>query len=240
VDDPATPQNENEFTWTVANHNAHANRVSDGFWWWKDLAAINGVYLTYVLRFFPGSYWQQQVPFEPIRRNTWPNDYDWISRVIGNHGVTTGTTSRARARAWGNHVRAQLAAKNAFCVFSPYNPPGAPEQHPDGRIAYGWYGDYVHLLYDNGGYPIEQTSWVFAHEMGHVFYACDEYAQQCSSNCTNCYGTGEGPRPASMNWNCERCTPGGPAACIMHSLTSSIWTNHSACIHTRRMVGWPL
>jgi len=254
VDDPATPQNENQWTWTVADHNAHANRISDGFWFWMDLASSNGIYLTYNLRFFPGSDSRQHVPFEPILRNAAPpDDFEWISRVTANHGVTTGATSQERARAYGDMLRAQLGAQNGFPVFSPYNPAVAPDRHSNGLSAYAVFGNYMHLLYDNADYLVEQTGWVFSHEMGHIFWACDEYWQQCQlfmePACSNCYGTfsgdpdaarfGPGPREAAMNWNCELCTAGGPQACIMHAVTADIWTNRRTCEHTRRQVGWP-
>jgi hypothetical protein len=243
VDDPSTQQNENQYTWTVQHHNETANRIGAGFYWWVEIANLLGIQpaVSYQMTFWPGSYAQQQVPFEPILHNAWPSDFDWIARVTAAHGVTAGEDSRTRSRNYGEHIRSQLGAKNGFPVYVSYNPPGAPTTHLDGLVAYGWYGDYIHILYQNNGYPVEQSGWVFAHEMGHVYYACDEYWQECQRypNCTNCYGTGEGPRPASMNWNCELCTPGGPTACIMHAINDFTWYNHSTCEHTRRMIGWP-
>lgn len=173
-----------------------------------------------------------------------PDDFEWISLVTANHGVTTGTTSGERAAAYGAAIRTQLGAKNGFPVFSPYNPDWAPKYHTNFLSAYAVLGTYVNLLYENVDYPLEQTGWVFAHEMGHVFWACDEYQAQCQRfmdpPCSNCYGTfsgdpeaaenGPGPREASMNWNCELCTPNGPDACLMHATTSSNWSNRSTCI----------
>jgi hypothetical protein len=227
----------NEFSWNVTLHNQVANWSSDGFWWWIDIANLLGINprLTYIMFFRPGSDPQQQQGYEPIRR---PGLQDalWMNPILANYGYTTGDVFQ-RVRAFQNDMRIARGAKNGFSVWVVCNPAPAPTTHTDGYYAFAYLGDYVKMNYQNNGYALGAFPRIFAHEMGHVFWACDEYAPQCARDCTNCYRVG--PRPASMNWNCEYCTPGGPAPCIMHSLTDYNWINHSTCQHTRAMIGWP-
>lgn len=241
VDDPATPENENEFTWTTYDADVTASRISSGFYWWVEIANVMGINppLSYVLTIWYPTNSREWVPLEPIRRYGYPQDFDWVAPITANHGVTEGSDSRTRARAYGRMAKNRHGANSGFPVFVTYNPSPAPTGYLDGQSAWAWYGDYVNMLFRNGGYPDEQTGWVFAHEAAHVFWGCDEYPifPYCTSDCRQCYI--EGPRPNLGNYNCLVCPVSEGTPCIMHTIDYTMWINHSTCGITRLAIGWP-
>lgn len=194
----------------------------------------------------------QQVPFEPVRRSH-EQDFDWIGLITANHGVTTGTNTESRILAYIDLMRWRYNTNYAFPLFVVYNPPPsapvrfAPASNGVQLCAYAMLGHYVQLLFNNcrveeplpQGWPPEQIGWVAAHEMGHIFWACDENAPICDPGCFSCYV--DGPRPDQNNYNCESCPVSVNTPCMMNAnnIDYSHWYNHSTCGITRLQIGWP-
>lgn len=81
-------------------------------------------------------------------------------------------------------------------------------------------GPRLVMDYENDGWGPDNIDRVFAHEVGHVFQAPDEYA---SSGCTCDGAWGIYNQP---NANCNRCAPGGGVRCLMgaNDWAYCLWT----------------
>ncbi|HEX6368608.1 MAG TPA: hypothetical protein VF006_06740 [Longimicrobium sp.] len=89
-------------------------------------------------------------------------------------------------------------------------------------------GPRLVMQYGNDGWGPDNIDRVFAHEVGHIFQAPDEYADS-SCNCGESWGIYNQP-----NANCSLCAPGGGAACIMGS---NAW---AYCLWTPLHYGIPI
>lgn len=244
IDNPSTPENENLYTWTPLHVDQTLPRIDAGFYWWVEVANVMQIWppLSYIMTFRFPTDWQQQVTVEPITKNGDVDDYLWVLRITENHGVAIGYDSRTRTREYGARLRAWHSTQNGFPVFVIYNGDPAPSSYPNQTTAWAWFGDYVSLLFRNGTrFPPESTGWVMAHEVAHVFWACDEYTghPHCQPSCENCYRLNEGPRPNQENLNCDLCPSSVHTDCIMRDINEFTWTYHSTCGITRLAIGWP-
>jgi hypothetical protein len=165
--------------------------------------------------------------------NTNPGDEGFIRP--GGWGVVNVTPSAvfqaaetynaALASAWGyDYAVPMFIAKNVDTVTV----------FRDGFRSYTYEGGlWSQLLYYNTGTPPSQLYLVIRHEIGHIFWACDEYA----GNCSNCdtYCENYGPATATRNGNCENHTGTyciAPVGCIMK------YYEENVCDHTARQIGW--
>jgi hypothetical protein len=251
VDNPSTVyENEDIYTWDYFHVNHISSRLSSGLWWWADVARAMGLTLEYILTFHDPTDSRQHVRFEPINQMGYPYDFEWVRPILANYGVIPGEgeyDSRPLSRKYGMQRSSYYGAPNGFPVFITYNPEPADVRYvkipgqETGQSAFAWWGDYANMLFRSGGYPPEELGWVFAHEMGHVFYACDEYpiTDYCESDCRNCYTHLDGPRDTLLNYNCYVCPSSVHTECIMWQINQSTWSLHSTCGITRLAIGWP-
>ncbi len=98
-------------------------------------------------------------------------------------------------------------------------------------FAYGYFGGGpIYMQYSNDGWGSDEIDRVFAHEMGHVFNAPNEYGNcDCYAN----YGRGS---CTAKNKNCAEaggtaCAP-NKQSCIMDAADWKI------CSYTKKQVGW--
>ncbi len=118
--------------------------------------------------------------YEPISRSSW-DDWLWISEAMTYLGypdtdyywipdIYTQTLD------YINDLRDQLGTNWAFAIFVADS-----SNDPDGKFADGMYayamlgGPFFVMTYDNGFEGIDAMNRLTAHEMGHIFYATDEY-----------------------------------------------------------------
>ena len=229
----------NEFTWPASLHAIQANRFSDSLWWWTYVAQNQGVSLTFSVAYrsvHSGNYEVLQ-PYEPIWHKS-GQQYLWTDAIMSNLGYTTGD-ERDRIAAFNAASRAQLLADKAFCVFMIYNPPeeGAPSTFDDRRAAIAnMGGPSFSILYRNGGWTPAEFPMVAAHEIGHQFWACDEYDSGfgCGAVCGVC--APDGPRPHLVNHNCGACQ-NPPLTCLMRD-TGAAYSGGVLCTHTKQQIGW--
>jgi hypothetical protein len=127
------------------------------------------------------------ISYEPIIHPSGvTNDY-WeklyVSEALGKMGYTTGDWMQ-RVRDYNNYLRDNIETLPgyygtdwAFTVFLVDNSNDADGLFSDGYHAYAYLGGPFtvcpHLV--PGGPPGPMLNSVFAHEMGHIFYATDEY-----------------------------------------------------------------
>jgi len=138
-------------------------------------------------------YWEVntvEISYEPIIHPSGVTDdtYEklYVAEAMGKLGYTTGDWMQ-RVRDYSNYLRDTIetlpgyyGTNWAFVVFLVDNSNDADLMFSDGYHAYAYLGGPFtvcpHLR--PGGPPGPTLKEVFAHEMGHIFYATDEYNGQ--------------------------------------------------------------
>ncbi|UCG51905.1 MAG: right-handed parallel beta-helix repeat-containing protein [Candidatus Latescibacterota bacterium] len=207
------------YTWTQQHMQEYVNAVNTGLAWWTSMSYLYfDCWCAFFVRYHPGTDTRCQQGYEPVTRSSsYANT--WVNTVITNFGYTSGSVF-ARVDAHNTWQRTAYGTDWAYSAFVAYNPPPAPSQFTDGAAAWAYLGGpYTVLLYRSYGWDPSQ---VFTHETGHIFYACDEYAE---SGCgCDCYG--------HPNYNCENC-PGYPhGSCMMNNNIFGL------CAYTPAQIGW--
>lgn len=226
------------YTWTTSHLQSTYTQLLDGANFWSSEASAHGKSLTFAYEWYPpvavtfgGARTEVFQSYEPITRPS--SDYPlWVNQIMNNLSVASGSTLN-RVKYFNAGLKYRKGAQRVYSVFVGYNPPGSPDQFPGGNLAafaprYG--GPMVQMLYRN--FTGTTFGDVYAHEAGHMFYACDEYIPSCnSSSCAaGCYTATEGPRPTAPNGNCEACT--GSILCIMKGYVRDV------CQYSATQIGW--
>jgi hypothetical protein len=212
------------YTWTDQHVQDYIAGVNTGMAWWSSQAPIfNGTcWVAFFVRYFPPTDPRCQQWREMILHPSWDVD-DMVVDIMSNFGYTSGTHT-SRTTSFNTAQRATYGTDWAYTGYIAYNPPPAPGALTNGTSAFAYLGGpYTFLLYRSYGWAPEQ---VFAHESGHIFRACDEYAGGCgSSSCTSICSNGV------VNGNCEECNPLAKP-CMMGS------NDWNLCHYTDDHVGW--
>jgi hypothetical protein len=155
-----------------------------------------------------------------------------------NLGYTAGN-QYDRVRAFNEAMRLEYGAYSAFSVFVIYNPAPAPDQFVGGGAATALAPHYFLIPLRNWGDRSTFTR-VFAHETGHIYWACDENhmgANQCDCGACNYFLT---PRPYLLNGNCGTLLGGDCGyphqACIMFEPDD--YFSNAVCNFTMDQIGW--
>jgi hypothetical protein len=221
VESDGTGSDPDMYTWTVEDMQSYVNSVFTALAWWSNRALSHpGCTATFLVYYYSAADPRCQQWSEPILHDS-DYEYVWVNEIMSNFGFTSGNRW-TRVNAFNTWQRSTYQTARAFSSFIPYNPLGqAPPTFPDGYDAYAyWYGPYSVLLFNVAGWSNAQ---VFAHETGHIFGACDEYAGGCSS-CGTCAN-------GIDNANCESCNPRS-VDCMMKA---NSW---KLCAYTPGHVGW--
>jgi hypothetical protein len=216
----------NLYTWNDTAMYQYVSRVNVGLAWWT-AQSYNyfDCWNAFMVHYYPGTDVRCQQGYEPILHNgtgATPNASTWVNLVMTNFGYTSGNYL-SKVTSFNTWQRSTYGTDWAYSGFIPYNPPPAATQFPDGSA--GW-------AYVGGPYTVDlyrcytwDPSQVFPHETGHIFYACDEYAESnCTCDCIRTIGTVD-------NDNCENC-PGSHTTCIMNA------NSYHLCAYTPTQVGW--
>ena len=194
--------------------------VAIGLAWWANEATHYGdCWVTFLSNYHSAADPRCQQWVEPFLHSTsWEGT--WIGNVMANFGYTSGSYF-SRVTAFNTWQRSYYQTDRSYSAFVVENPGGS---FPGGGTAYAYFGGpFTVLLRRISGWLTRQ---VFAHESGHIFYACDEYAGGCfSSSCTTTCHNG------SPNANCEACNPSS-RDCMMK------FNSYSLCGFTPTHVGW--
>jgi hypothetical protein len=213
------------YTWTDQHVQDFVAGANTGMAWWSAQARnYNDCWVAFFVRYVPPTdprcqQWREMVlhPSGDVA--------GMASEIMANFGYTSGGVF-TRVTSFNSAQRATYGTDWSYTGFIAYNPPPAGGALTDGVAAFAYRGGpYTFCLYRSFGWAPEQ---VFAHESGHIFWACDEYDPGCgSSSCTTvCYN-------GVVNGNCETCNPSS-VACMMKS---NSW---SLCSYTDDHVGWQI
>lgn len=201
------------------------NAIVSGANWWATQGGPSAD-----LTFYYDTHYSVPTQYEPITMSA-SNEGTWIADVMSNMGYE-GNLYYDQVYDYVNAIRTSYQTDWAFAVFVADSYHDTDGRFADGSFAYSYlFGPFMVLTYDNDGWGISRMNQVFAHEMGHIFGAADEYAgvSTCNaSTCDNLYGY-----LGSLNGNCAACTA-NQQACIMVSDNLSV----APCAYTRAQVGW--
>jgi len=160
------PQTEN---WTSIEESQVKSEIQFALDWWSGQNPSAGVSFTLELNYrVPTSY-------EPINHPQ-TDEWLWISEAMTYLGYPSGSYF-TQVRDYVNALRNSTGTNWAFAMFivdSSNDPDG---KFVDGKFfAYAYLGGpFLVMTYKNNGWGIGNMDRVSAHEMGHIFYATDEY-----------------------------------------------------------------
>jgi hypothetical protein len=219
----------NLYTWTSADRDTIIEQIYLGLLWWSNEAFSSQRLLTFFVKYFEPADTVCQTGYEPIQHPS-TDDYLWINQIMYDLGYTSGSHFD-KVEAFNTWQISTFGSDWAYSVFIGYNPPGAPTTFTNGNFAYAYLGGpYTQVLYRNDGWSIYEFYSVLAHESGHIFWACDEYA---ASGCVYNGFCSEGAHDIP-NGNCENGNP-NPVPCVMRSGEAS-----ALCQYTKGHIGWQL
>ncbi len=210
------PKSEN---WSEARKAQVISKIMAGHTWWTKQNPRSPLSFTYVVKTLPTRY-------EPITRPYYHESY-WVPDAMSSLGYN-GTRFTATHN-YINDLRTQYHADWGFVIFVVDSLNDSNGAFTDGYFAYSYLGGpFMVMTYDNAGYGIGNMDVVAAHEMGHIFYALDEYAGGPAS--PNDYSFGYFP---TINGNHEWAATGNDATSIMRGGLRWGLDNWA-----RLMIGW--
>ncbi len=156
-------------TWTTAQEDQVVQKVQDCTNWW--IARKPNARLQFVF----DVHKRVPISYEPINRSS--NDEGlWVSQALGTLGYNSGDEF-ARTYAYTNDLRQNLGTDWAFAIFVVNSANDADGKFPDGYFAYSYLGGpFLIMTYKNGSWGIDNMGGVCAHEVGHIFWALDQYS----------------------------------------------------------------
>ncbi|MBI5000269.1 MAG: hypothetical protein HZB92_01900, partial [Euryarchaeota archaeon] len=212
--------------WTTTEQYLVYNAIQDGCFWWTGKESDAHLTFQYDVHL--------QVPtsLEPISHaSRGSSETTWVNEAMSSLGYTTDDTTRFQGvRNYINALRNQQGTDWAFAVFVIDSSEDYDGKFSDARYAYAYLGGpYIVMTYDNGAYGIENMAAVLSHEMGHIFYALDEYEGSSSATARSGYLN-------IINSNhIINGTTNDP--CIMKE-TIEPYNSDLICVQTKQMLGW--
>lgn len=212
----------NTENWTQAQRDQIAVEVPNALNWWIGKAGARPLTFTYSFR-------DASTGYEPITR-TQPQEGLWTAEALAALGYSTGDYF-TRAATFNNAMRDSLGTDWAVTVFIVNSFVDADGKFADNFFAYAYLGGpFLIMTYDNNGWGIGNMDAVLAHELGHSFYALDEYAL-ANQPCAKQSGYLAAPNGNSALAGCPMNEPNS----IMRSVPLSIAVLDS---FTMGQIGW--
>jgi hypothetical protein len=154
-------------TWTDPMKTDVQNEVRAGVDWWATNPLGPQLNVTLHSRTVTTGY-------EPINRPQIDEGL-WINETMTKMGYSSGDYFY-QTRSYINDMRALDGNDWGFVIFVVNSLNDVDGRFTDGIFGYSYLGGpFIVLTYDNDGWGIARMNQVAAHEMGHVFYATDEY-----------------------------------------------------------------
>jgi hypothetical protein len=169
------PSSEN---WTDGEKQQIFSEIMAGLNWWATLDPRAHVSFVY------NDHFSAPLPtgVEPITRSSTDQRY-WINDALGALGYQSSSYF-TRVRDYNNSLRDFYHTDWAFTIFVVDSAEDGDNYFSDGRFAYAYLGGpFLVMTSGNNGYGIDNMDAVLAHEVGHIFYALDQYSganQECT------------------------------------------------------------
>ncbi|WP_425616214.1 dockerin type I domain-containing protein [Anatilimnocola sp. NA78] len=243
----ADPSTEN---WTASTINALQAKVQEGMTWWKDtFNNISGFYSNPALPLVNFKYdwtWALdpvETMYEPINRYSsvhelWVNDF--LDRPDVNFAQSLDIYKDIKA--FNNFQREKHNTDWAFTIFVanstndgddffPLNPSPAPDE-VNYRGAFAFLGGQFVVV------PSDRPAMTFAHEVGHMFYALDEYSNGHSYGAKSGYYNTQNTNGANGNPTENFLGVQQPSIMATGSGQLQAWLEHISSTSSKEAIGW--
>ncbi|MCG8651914.1 MAG: dockerin type I domain-containing protein [Pirellulales bacterium] len=224
-------QDTNSQDWTAQEIQQTIDKVVEGVTWWSDLLDTLGT--VHSLDFvFDHSFAQNpfETSFEPIDRKSQDHTF-YVAEFLTDQGLANEPSIESAIWRFNHDQRERLNADWSFTVFVVDS-----SDDPNGLFAPG--GFPAAFALPGGLYmvvPSERSASTIAHEMGHIFWAFDEYPGGASYNARRGYYDTQNLNATDDNPDLSTQQPsimlgGAPLAEAFNGLTSAP--------STLEQVGW--
>ncbi len=165
--------------WTSDEKQQVFNKIVAALNWWSNLEPRANLSFVY------DDHYSNPLPtgVEPITRPYYDQQY-WIADAMGALGYSASSYF-TRVRDYNNALRAAHQTDWAFTIFVVDSANDPDNYFSDYYFAYAYLGGpFMVMTSGNNGYGPANMDAVAAHEMGHIFYALDQYSgayQPCTS-----------------------------------------------------------
>lgn len=164
--------------WTPEEKEQVFNEIVTALNWWAKLELRANLSFVYDDRF------SEPLPtgVEPISHSYKDQKY-WIADAMETLGYDDESYF-ACVRDYDNDLRARYGTDWAFTIFVVDSSADSDNRFSDGYFAYAYLGGpFFVMTYGNNDYGPDNMDAVAAHEMGHIFFALDQYAS-AGQSCT--------------------------------------------------------
>jgi parallel beta-helix repeat protein len=157
--------------WSSSRKSEVLGEIADALTWWEAQEADAN------LNFSINDLGSRNTSYEPINRIN-SDSVLFVNEILGNMGFPTGNYQEKML--YFNHWRREQAKTDwAFTIFvvDSYNDTDGYFANPPAYAWAWWFVGGIVMTYDNDNWGIAKMNNVTAHEVGHMFYATDEYDQ---------------------------------------------------------------
>ena len=222
--------------WTATQISEVKAEIAEGLTWWEDTVARYGSVhsLNFTTDF---TYADSPVPtgYEPINRPQSDQGL-WINDFLNSVGYNSPSSYFVDLDQFNHDQRSANNTDWATTIFVVNSANDADGRFSDGYFAYAYLGGpFLVMTSDNNGWGIGRMGQVTAHEMGHIFYALDEYPGSRSYNDRSGYYS-----TRNLNASDDNLDPASRVPSIMAeaSLQDIAWANHVTSPSSAAMIGW--
>jgi hypothetical protein len=165
--------------WTSGERQQVFDEIVAALDWWASLEPRANLHFVY------DDHFSNPLPtgVEPITRPQ-SDERLWIADAMSALGYDAPYYF-TRVRDYDNDLRATYQTDWAFTIFVVDSSSDRDNRFSDGYFAYAYLGGpFMVMTYGNNGYGPSNMDVVAAHEIGHIFYALDQYynaRQPCTS-----------------------------------------------------------
>jgi hypothetical protein len=223
----------NEFSWTAGQRANVIAEIRDGMEWWKTAIAGDTGKLEFTFFIHDSDV---SIGYEPIRRDMSedPDQSLVTGAILTALGQSTAPDPFTAMKNYNESVRrANPQLDWVYTIIVCHDGENAANRFAtSGRFAFAYLGGpFMVMTYTNAGWGIANMDLVCAHEMGHIFYALDEYLD------AGVVGSETSGYIPAQNGN--TLAGGGiinEPSCIMRSASSPL-SAQTGCFYTRGQVG---
>jgi len=207
--------------WTSEEQTQVFNKIVAATDWWAKLEPGADLTFYYDVKTLPTGY-------EPIN-HPHTDENLWINQIMAESGNDTSSCF-LNTRNYDNALRQSLGTDWAFTIFVVDSSNDQDGVFTDGYFAYAFFGGpFLVMTYNNDGYGPDNLDAVAAHEIGHIFYAADQYTDK---PCTQTSGYLQVENQNSEYGNCSSNAPS-----LMRGYISP-FINHDLDLYARGQIGW--
>ncbi|MBN1876802.1 MAG: hypothetical protein JXA33_21440 [Anaerolineae bacterium] len=225
------PSTEN---WSMERLTQAQSQVIAGINWWSERDP--NAQLTFIFT----SPLTVETSYEPIIHPVFPEENLWIGDVMQSLGYPPPSSDYGYAIAVRNYVNAlreQYQADWGTVVFVVDDENDPDHAFADGLFGYAYFnGPYLVLTHNLNGWGTEHMDAIAAHELGHVFWAQDQYdfgnaSQLCEDRSGYLFAENQNLNRADIS-----CLINEPS--IMRGDVDLAYATNSVDPYARMQVGW--